>query len=114
MHVRPLTRNVARGVGAALLAAALVPWLATGPANAVLAGDTGNSGDSRAASFDGNATRCNAQDTAGEGTKNAGVPGVTIQADSSQAGTNVTVTGVEAGYTDIYVVVKGGNGFNVY
>src|SRR4051794_36682339 len=109
------TRTVAvRLAGAAFVLAAALPWVAS-PASAVLPGGTGHSGDSRAASFDGNVTKCNANDTSGEGQLGAGLPGKTISVTATDDGTYIDITAVQSGYTAGYVVVKGGaNGYNVY
>jgi len=78
---------------------------------------TGYSGDSRASSHDGNVTKCNDSDESGDGQNGAGLVGQTITPDVTAIvnDPNITITGVDSGWTVLSVVVKGGShGYNVY
>jgi hypothetical protein len=101
--------------GATLIAGAVLPLFAISAAPAIAAG-TGNSGDDRAASYDGNVTKCNANDATGEGNLPAEVPGQTItnKVTATVDSPNITITAVDSGWVVTGVVVKGGDGYNVY
>ena len=104
-----MTRNkreiAYRTAGALILAAAVVPWAASGTA---VAGGT-----------EGNVTKCNPSDPTGAGQLPANVPGQTIpKSDITYTGGNgthyVTITAVAPKWTVTGVVVKAGNGYEVY
>jgi hypothetical protein len=94
-----------RTAGALIIAAAVVPFAATGTATA---GGT-----------EGNVTKCNPSDQTGEGQLPANVPGQTIpKSDITYTGGDgehyVTITAVDPKWTVTGVVVKAGNGYEVY
>ena len=107
--------RLARYAGGALIAAVVSPWLGGGVALAGSAKPAPPSGDDRATSFSGNVTTC-AQiglpnDTLiGGGTGSYTADGWDVQSD----GTNLTVNSVADNMQIDALVVKGGDGYNVY
>jgi hypothetical protein len=91
-------------LGAAMVAAAVTPWLGGGVANAVAP----PSGDTRAISYEGNAQvgDCTVGGLSGSDITNK----VTAVVDA----TYIDITAVQAGYTVTGIVVKAGNAYNVY
>jgi hypothetical protein len=90
-----------RFLGAAVVAAAITPWLG-GAASA----DVAVSGDPRATAHDGNAVTCAGAGLAGTD--------ITSSVTLSDDGTYVDITAVPTGKTVTGVVVKGGDAYNVY
>jgi hypothetical protein len=107
--------RIARYAGGALIAAVVSPWLGGGVALAGSSKPAPPSGDDRATSFSGNVTTC-AQiglpdDTLiGGGTGSYTADGWDVQSD----GTNLTVNSVADGQQIDALVVKGGDGYNLY
>ena len=98
-----IKNSALRLVGVGLIAVALAPWM--GGAGTALAGGEGPpSGDDRATSHDGNAVTC----------VDAGLAGDSITVTSTVDGPYIDITAVPAGKTVTGVVVKGGNGYNIY
>ena len=105
-----------RAVGAMTVLTALLPLMYLPSASAGSEG-TGYSGDSRASSHGGNVTKCNDSDESGDGQNGAGLVGHTITPHVTAIvnDPNITITGVDSGWTVLSVVVKGGShGYNVY
>ena len=100
---RTPAKRSARALGAALLVLAVTPWVGVGAAAAVQ-GDVPASGDDRAKSYAGNAVTC----------ADAGLAGSIVEVTASDDGTYLDITAVPEGTTVSGVVVKGGNGYNVY
>jgi len=105
----------ARIAGGALVATVIAPWLGGGLAFAGASKPAPPSGDERATSFSGNVTTCAqiglGDDTLiGGGTGDFTADGYDIQSD----GTNLTVNAVADGQQIDALVVKGGDGYNIY
>jgi len=104
-----------RAAGGLLVATAIAPWLGAGAAFAGASKPAPPPGDERAHSFSGNVTTCGqvglSNDTLiGGGTGDFTADGWDIKSD----GTNLTVNAVAAGSQIDALVVKGGDGYNVY